>query len=314
MNTIYDERTVKPGDSFDRWHDVTCRNYSETEFRRESDEPFSAQIASREFGALALSDVSSSSPGSTRLIRRPLAIRKDPRDHFTLLLVKSGEVGVQQDDRALQAQAGDLFLYDQTQPFTLDFHQRYCAIMMNIPRPLLEARLPTAGQLTARRIAGDSKLGGLARAIVHQLAGFDEEMEEVVVNRLGAAALDILATVLDAHPSDGPISHSGHHRLLARAQGYILAHLQEPGLDIETIARALNMAPRTLNRVFAAEGTTPIRWLWRQRLARSYAALTEGRVSNVTDAALTFGFRDLSHFSRTFKLTFGKLPHDLTRR
>jgi AraC-like DNA-binding protein len=42
--------------------------------------------------------------------------------------------------------------------------------------------------------------------------------------------------------------------------------------------------------------------------------LTEGRAKNVTDAALDFGFSDLSHFSRAFKAMFGKSPNALLRR
>jgi len=88
-------------------------------------------------------------------------------------------------------------------------------------------------------------------------------------------------------------------------------HLQDPELTAERIARANHIAPRTLNRLFAADGTTPIRWLWQQRLSAGFTALAEGQVSQVTDAAMNFGFNDLSHFSRAFKKTFGCSPQSL---
>lgn len=314
MSTFSDEIAVKESDSIDHWHDLTCQYYSASEYRRESDAPFSARISHREFGVLALSDVSSSAFGRARLVRSPAAIRTDPRDHFMIFLVERGGVGLSQDGREMLAQAGDLFLYDQARPFTLEFQDRYAGVMVNIPRPLLELRLRAASQLAAHRISGDSKLGALAGTIVRQLIGLDQPLSDVAVDRLGSSALDILATTFDAERSDELLLSSGRHRLLKPVESYMLAHLHEPGLDIETIARAQNMAPRTLNRVFATEGTTPMRWLWQQRLAASYMALSEGRVSNVTDAALNFGFSDLSHFSRTFKAAFGRSPHALVRR
>jgi AraC-like DNA-binding protein len=77
------------------------------------------------------------------------------------------------------------------------------------------------------------------------------------------------------------------------------------------IAAAQHVAPRTLNRLFAREGTTPIRWLWQQRLAGAYQALAERRFKHVTDVALSFGFSDVSHFSRAFKAAFGRSPHQV---
>ena len=63
-----------------------------------------------------------------------------------------------------------------------------------------------------------------------------------------------------------------------------------------------------LNRLFAREGSTPIRWLWQQRLAGAYQALAERRFGGVTDVAPSFGFSDVSHFSRAFKEAFGTAP------
>jgi len=125
-----------------------------------------------------------------------------------------------------------------------------------------------------------------------------------------AAALDIVATALDLEADD--LSSQGGQ--LEKIKQYILANLPDPELTTERIAHANHIAPRTLNRLFAADGTTPIRWLWQQRLSASFIALAEGQVSQVTDAAMNFGFNDLSHFSRTFKKIVRLLPHSLKRK
>jgi AraC-like DNA-binding protein len=314
MTALRNELVVMAGDSIDHWHDVTCRDYSASEYRRETAEPFSASISRRQFGALSLSDVSSSGFGAASLIRSRADIRRDPRDHFMAFLVEEGGVSVLQEGREMTAQAGDLFLYDQARPFTLKFQHSYSGVVIDIPRPMLETRLPSASRLVAHRISGDSKLGGLAGTILRQIMGLDEQLKDVAIDRLGGSALDILATTLDAQASDELSLTSRHHRLLEQVKTYMLAHLHEPGMDLEIIARAQNMAPRTLNRVFATEGTTPIRWLWQQRLTASHRALVEGHVRNVTEAALNYGFSDLSHFSRAFKSAFGKSPRALVPR
>ena len=123
---LTEKMSVDAGDSFEQWHHVTCRNYSNSEFRRDSEGSFAARISMRSFGALALSGVSSSM-GEAQLIRGPADIRRDQRDHFMLFHVTEGEIGVTQDGRDARALPGDLFLYDQTRPLPLDFKPHYRA-------------------------------------------------------------------------------------------------------------------------------------------------------------------------------------------
>lgn len=304
---------VKPGDGFEHWHQVTCRSYSVTECRPVIDRHFRARIAIRDLGALAISDISTAT-GPDRLIRvtrGPAEIRRDPRDYFMLWLMLDGQIALAQNGRSAFMRTGDLFVYDQSQPFVLDFGPRYRALMVTIPRPLLASRMPSAHRLGGRRIAAGSCLGALTGSLVQQLYRLDDTTRDDVAHRLGASALDILVTTFDAE-ADGPLGSTQRHRL-DEAKHYILARLDDPELDLETIAKSQDMAPRTLYRLFAAEGTTPIRWLWQQRLAASFKALTEGKVTQVTDAALSYGFSDVSHFSRAFRATFGQPPRAFMR-
>lgn len=304
---------VNAEDGFDLWHLVTCRNFSLSECQAESTRAFRAQISSRVFGTLGLSAASSGGVGSIRMTRGRAQISKDPRDHFMLYLVLNGRVDIEQNNREASASSGDMFLYDQTKPFSMNFYDNNRSILVNIPRPLMESRLQGAGRFVGRRIAGDSELGALSRSVIRQMIDFGVSSRADTEDRLVHATMDIISTTLDGELGAEARANLEQHRLLPQVQGYMLAHLHKPGLDIEAIARAHNVSVRTLSRTFATEGTTPMRWLWRQRLSASHKLLSDGSVSNVTEAAFSVGFSDVSHFGRAFKREFGRLPQSLRR-
>lgn len=308
MLSMDNTSTGSAEDGFDDWHQATCQNFSLSVCKRPVGQAFRARVSSREFGPLVMSEALSLQAESILMTRGRGEIRVDQRDHFMLYLILSGRVDLEQDRRRTSASAGDMFIYDQATPFSLEFHSSR-VVIVNVPRPLLVSRIPKVRRFTAHRIAGSSKMGALVGSLVQHMSTFDVMTQTKVADRLSLSAMDILATALDLEVVGNENLQRERHRLLPQVKNYILAHLHETDLDLESIARAQSIAPRTLNRVFAAEGTTPIRWLWQQRLASSYKALSEKQVATVTDAALGSGFSDMSHFSRAFKREFGRLPH-----
>ena len=109
-------------------------------------------------------------------------------------------------------------------------------------------------------------------------------------------------------PPGGPIaaSRKGH----ALCQG----HLDSDDLTPETLAAAGAISIRTLNRLFGELRTTPMRWVWSQRLEASRMSLAQGQVTSVTEAAFAHGFNELAHFSRSFKKAFGVSPQHMLKK
>lgn len=303
---------VKPGDSFEHWHEVTCRQFSQTECSQIARHQFQARVTLNSFGGLGLSSIWSATPqGETiRVNRRQADIRKDQRDCFMLWLMLDGHIQLSQDGRYVSLGTGDLVLQDQSRPFDLELGPLTHAAMVMIPRPLLATRLPSVGNLAARRIAANSRLGPMAGALVKQLLGMGRSAEDGMDQRVTASVLDIFSAVFESETTALSLANRQERRL-EQIKAYIRVHLHEDALDVEQIARASSMATRTLYRLFALEATTPMQWLWEQRLIRSYRLLEEGKHKRVTEVAMACGFKDLSHFSRLFQARFGQAPSTL---
>ena len=295
---------------FAQWQDLVCRTYVPVRCTRVDERPFSAHLRVQEFGASQLSSIESC---AMNYARRADDIRIDARDDMQFCLMLQGEMHVIQDDREARLGPGDMGLYNAAQPFVLEFPTDYRAVIVKLPRSLLASRLPAPERLTARLLPGDMRLGALASSMIREAASLEGMGGDLLAQRLSTSLADILALALEAELLGAAPLTGRHAQLLQRVKAYVLAHLDDPTLDVAQIANAHHVAPRTLNRLFAADGTTAIRWLWQQRLDASYKALVEGRVRQVTEAALCFGFSDFSHFSRSFKKAFGVLPHTLVQ-
>lgn len=99
---------------------------------------------------------------------------------------------------------------------------------------------------------------------------------------------------------------------LQRAQAWALEHLHEP-LSIESLARQANMSPRHFARRFQAElGTSPLRWLLRERvrLAQRLLEQTDLPVQRIAERA---GFGSAIALRRHFTREAGTPPLDYRR-
>src|SRR2546430_470467 len=126
MNVPGSTVVVKPGDCFDHWYQVTCRDFSRTDCRRVADHEFRARITIRNFGELRINDIWSSTRAPERIhaTRSLDDIRMDPRDYFMLWFTLGGETIFAQNGREARMQQGDLVLHDQARPFTLEFAEQ----------------------------------------------------------------------------------------------------------------------------------------------------------------------------------------------
>lgn len=131
---------VRPEDSFEYWHHVTCRQFSRTECTTAADHDFRARVSIRDFGELFLDDIWSVSKSMepVQVERRRVDIRGDQQDCFMFWLMLGGSAELHQNGHSTMLRTGEMVLQDQARPFTLRFGRKSHALMVTIPRPCLK--------------------------------------------------------------------------------------------------------------------------------------------------------------------------------
>lgn len=308
--------SVGPEDGFDHWHQTTCRNYSHTECRAIPDECFSATVTTQSFGKLILSNISSRIRGRSGfdLWREPAHIRKDGREEFFFWVGREGTTMLEQHGRVATLLPGQIMLMDQTKPFKLVFGEISATTLIIVDRPQLMNRVSWIEAAVARTIPANMPWSRLFVSLVDTLASATQAPDGSSTARMETMALDMWAEILDLALAGYSTKARPYRQKLQHAKSFLRANLDDPDLNNDAIGRAINLSSRTLLRLFAEEGTTPMRWLMQERLHASRHALAHHHFERVTDLAFAFGFRNLSHFSRSFKAVHGVSPQQLLKR
>jgi AraC-like DNA-binding protein len=219
----------------------------------------------------------------------------------------SGDGYLAQEGRQTRLQSGDMVIYDGARPFefAMGTEKIYLA---RLPRKSLLSRCPEAEHMTAQLI--DPRRPGVIalRSMMDESANTEFSDPDAEV-RYSGALLDVLALSLASPTSKATAVEKND--LYTRVLSYLRENYTDPLLNLHVLAMAHHVSERTLTRAFAQHNQTPMDVLRRVRLQASHRALTEGRVGNVTSAALDAGFSDLSHFSRVFRATYGCTPQSL---
>jgi AraC-like DNA-binding protein len=308
MPAGFDTSALRPGERFDYWRDVVCKHFVTAGCADRSSGPFDAQLALSDLGPFMIGALKAPRHVWTR---EPRDIRVAPDDDILMGYLVNGEGRLTQGGRTVRQRAGDVVLYDARLPFTYELDA--AAIVMKLPRDMLAARARVSEALCARAIGAGNPLRPLLGHLLTQCVDPASPClrSPTAGARLGACAFNMLLALTDIEIEDGDPLAPAQLVQLERGKRYAIAHLGDQALGSERMADHAGVSLRTLNRLFARIGTTPMRWVWQQRLEASHHEIAAGLAQNVTDAAFRFGFKELSHFSRSFKAAYGVTPQSI---
>lgn len=303
----YDVCDIPSTQRFDYWREAVCKTYLTVDCLQLDQGITKGFIDANPLGDLSLSHVHS--PAMT-YIRGEKELKTSFEDHYQLVLMLEGHGVIEQGGVQTAIKSGDMVVYGSVENSKVTYPSASTTQVIKIPRPLLADRIDQVDKISATPLNANTPIGSMTRSLVQEcikLSRSDTQCD----NRFCNGVLDILATAIESNLSTS--SNHKHAIALTRVKQNIGNRLADPNLNVKEIASLNNISVRTLNRLFASEGITTMRWVWNKRLASAHKYLSEGKAKQVTQIAFDCGFSDLSHFSKSFKTRYQMTPQEVLR-
>lgn len=239
--------------------------------------------------------------------RLPKEPHYNHQDNYFGVILLSGNYLLEQNNREVFLQPGEMTIYDATLPHRIYCPQSFSKLIISIPRKQLRERVAGVEHCTALKMHGDSGIGAVTSGFIQTVAQEVDSMPNTAFARAADHALDLFSLALNGiRPQNIQLSRS-RSLSLYRVKAFIKSNLMNSALDSAYIVAGTGLSERYINQLFHEENTSLMRYVWKQRLAQCYNDIANPDFARkqISDIALQWGFNDFSHFSRAFKRQYG---------
>jgi AraC-like DNA-binding protein len=263
-----------------------------------------------DLGSLVLANITTDSLGFSSL---PGHVRRDPVDHWTMTLVKSGRIQTETSRGAFGSGPGEVHIHSLGRVFEGTVPQSSDMLMLFVPRDFSVETAVTLGQSEFSTLST-----GMGRLFSDYLIDVADRLPSLAPADLPGLAAATRAMILACvspsrdhlEAAAGPIATV----LLERARQLVQSRLLDPKLESEMVRRELGISRTRLYNLFEPFGGV-MHYIQHRRLLSAYAALVDPNDRRlIFQIAEERGFSDGAEFSRAFKRAFGDSPSDVRKR
>lgn len=274
---------------------------------------FDVQSGSSVAGRLAVCraggiDIAQVGLDANKVVRNAQHIRRDPGNHYFLILQQEGSPCLSQGDVATKVNPGDMFLVDSTKACEFNYAgEKSTQLSLHLPRDEMSHRFGKRiyGGLA---IDGNDALAIAFKATLSKLMLTDEPLVQVHVTE---ALYGVLGALL-AERAQGNRSPLNRDRQLVQCAMLLIAeHFAAPDFNSQSLADLLGVSLRGLQRAFTVIDEKPSARIQRFRVEAARQALQsleKNKTVSITSISYSCGFSDLSTFYRQYKSHFGCAP------
>lgn len=309
MEVVLSTNMVHERDRISTWEKWACEIYFRHDFSTDLGAAFEGVIRAGRLGPLGLSMLECNACSGER--SHDMA-RRERDDRLFVSFQVDGAMNLRQDGRVSTITPKSLVLLDPRRPCSISIPSKTRALVFEIPRAELQARLGDLSSFTAIPVSTSKPTASLAigflsmaveRAPAIRMSAADAKIAQQMV--------DLVALAFETEGGERRSALSSSRRAtLLRLKAIIEGRLRDPAFKPAHAASGAGISVRYANVLLADEGTSLERFIVRRRLENCRQTLLDPAhaTRTVSDIAYSWGFADLSHFNRRFKSHFGCSP------
>ena len=307
MLTTLSTNRVRPAERAGYWSDIISRSFGRLRSSTYGDDRFCGHVSQVALGEVRVSRLEAT---PHRVVRTAGATGPSDPGYLKMVVQHRGHSRFEQDSRRAVLGPGSWSLYDTARSYTVDTPAPVTLDVLLLPRRALIGEHPELADLLVRRLPAGTGLGRVACERIHNI------VEQALGGTAPVADPEALGETIVRLVRIALLENAGDARSLSqrwitreRVKEFVERRLSEPGLDVETIARALHCSKRTIHYAFENEESTLHQHIWGLRLEAARCDLESGRRGrSITDIAFARGFSSTAHFSRAFRARYGASP------
>lgn len=309
MRVLYDTRTVHPLDRYEYYRVGAGSEIAPVLIPGRSPGSLLATMSVARVAEFEIEATSWAADTEGTTLRTHRMIRASDPECYRLCVSVNGGIGVAQAGNQVSLRARDIALFDTSRPW-IARHMRQPVpmrlAMLTFPRALLSVApakvQPVVGTVIPRNLPGRDTIADF-------LIGLADAAGQPADTGLADALRDCVTGLVHQRLGLPNGITSQTHRLLrmAHVRRIIRQRHGDPNLDVEGIARAAQMSPRYLHKLFQGAELTPMQLLKRLRLEECHRSLLDPALMSrpVKDVIAAHGYLRADQFARDFKQLFG---------
>ncbi|MGK0742432.1 helix-turn-helix domain-containing protein [Leucobacter sp. Z1108] len=310
MTMILDTRVVSSDVRPEYWSAGIAEHFFPVRIEPASEPVFEARLSGGQVGPLFVRTISGPPHRVTRT--RQLVDRLDP-ECILMYLPRRGTCRVGQGDRICELRPGEVAVQDTSTPSSFEAVSGFDVSVIAFPKWYIGGDAPAFARHAAERLAGpDSTMLRLSSSLLVGIGRLAEgpPPSSAEGDSVANMMLALLRGLCADHDGDSG-ANARAATLEARMRQYALAHLADPELGPEQLARAHFVSTRYVHKLFAPLGGVS-GWIREQRLFSAARELRETDTP-VSEVALQYGYRNAASFARAFRKAQGHSPRESRR-